>query len=402
MLALFGISRDRLSIHSLAVAIVLIAVATLIPGGAESGGDGLTCVFCSTFWLADAILNVLLFVPLGASFKLMRLSLCRAALYGLTYSLAIESAQLFLIAGRDPSIGDLASNTIGCSLGYSLAASMTRWLCPTHKLASQLSTTAAVGAFSVLMATGVLLQPAFTDSEYYGQWTPDLPHLERYHGAVIDARLDQHDIPPGRLEHTSSIKAALLAGAPFEIRAVAGPQASGLAPLFSIYDERGREIFLVGPDRWDLVSRYRTVAISRGLHQPSLRLPDAMKPFQDGDTLAVSVWKEGRRYCIELSMIRNCDLGFTVGSGWSLLIDGNLIPAEMTTVVNAVWVAVLLIPVGFWRGAELSSIAGGFLILLAVGIGPMFTGLLTTPLAEWIGAGAGIGTGMLLRSRTRR
>ncbi len=54
----------------LAASIVLVVVATLLPAGIGRGSWIHWCVTCGLHWLADAISNVALFVPLGASLAL--------------------------------------------------------------------------------------------------------------------------------------------------------------------------------------------------------------------------------------------------------------------------------------------------------------------------------------------
>ncbi|MFC1640305.1 VanZ family protein, partial [Gemmatimonadota bacterium] len=257
--------RQNLPKGALVLSLAAIAVLTLAPSE-SAGGGGWACVFCSTFALADAILNVLLFVPLGFSLRLLRLRAVHAILIGVCVALTVESLQLFIVPG-----GDLFTNSLGCGLGYVVAATAHWWLSPPPQRAVMMSLLSAFAVIFTVAATGILLRPSFPNTKFYGQWTPRLGHLEWYRGSVVDARIGPLLLAPGLLENQDSLLALWLAGIPLDVQAIAGPRPRALASLFSIYDDQQQEILLLGPDRDDLVLRYRTLAITLGLHQPTLR-----------------------------------------------------------------------------------------------------------------------------------
>lgn len=116
-------------------------------------------MFCSTFALADALLNLLLFVPLGISLQWLGAGALRAVGLGFVVTFAVESAQLFLVPGRDASIGDLISNTLGCGFGYLLAATARKWIHPSRARASRFSLIYSLFVLAIVFATGTLLRP---------------------------------------------------------------------------------------------------------------------------------------------------------------------------------------------------------------------------------------------------
>lgn len=72
---------------------------------------------------ANALLNVLLFLPLGGFLPLLWKefrSFRRTVLFGFSLSLFIEVLQLFTFRASD--VNDLLTNTLGTALGYFLAA----------------------------------------------------------------------------------------------------------------------------------------------------------------------------------------------------------------------------------------------------------------------------------------
>src|SRR5438477_1941760 len=113
----------------LAAAVAAILSATLFP---ISGGDPepwLGCVLCGERGIADALINVLLFFPLGAALAATGMPWARCLLGGALLSAAVEFAQMY-IPGRDPSLGDVLSNTLGAGLGAALMPMARSWQLP--------------------------------------------------------------------------------------------------------------------------------------------------------------------------------------------------------------------------------------------------------------------------------
>jgi hypothetical protein len=144
-------------------------------------------VVCGEHGVADVLLNVMLFLPLGAVLKLAGEQLRRVFLASALLSCAVECAQLF-IPGRDSSLGDIRSNPTGAVAGFALASGIGRSIRTTGSTRA-LGVTAAGLAVALIAATAYLLQPDWPTSDYYGQWTPRLGHLEPYRGRMPQAML---------------------------------------------------------------------------------------------------------------------------------------------------------------------------------------------------------------------
>src|SRR5690606_5850890 len=169
-----------------ALALAAILVATLVPTGHDPETTPLLCLVCGGKGLADGLSNILLFAPFGLGLALLGVRPRRAILAGAALSLCIEFTQQF-IPGRDPSLSDLVFNTAGTALGVLVLRAAPRLLAPPASLASRLALAAAAVAAGVLGVTASSFTPAFPDSAYYAQWTPDLGHLARYDGQVLAA-----------------------------------------------------------------------------------------------------------------------------------------------------------------------------------------------------------------------
>src|SRR5712691_3681451 len=104
------------------ISAALIAFATLTPhAGSRPPFDPL-CVVCGEFGGVDVVLNVILFLPLGLGLALAGARPLRAVGGMFAASLSIELLQLFVIPGRDSTIGDVAMNSVGGALGFTIGA----------------------------------------------------------------------------------------------------------------------------------------------------------------------------------------------------------------------------------------------------------------------------------------
>lgn len=358
---------SRVSRVVLTLSTAAILVATLRPDLSRGAQAWASCILCGGRGTADALVNLILFAPLGVGLALAGVRARRATLMGALLSALIELAQT-AIPGRDPSLGDVLFNTLGTVAGVTAVLLAPRALSLPAPRAARLSL-AAAGAFAGAVAlTGALLQPSYPHSRYFAQWTPHLGHLEWYSGHVRSSRIGTLLLlPPGRVANSDSVRSLLVGSAPITVFAIAGPPPPGLSSLFSIYDQHQREIMLLGPDHHDLVYRYRTGGAFLGFDQPSVRLRGALRGVRPGDSLQVTISSPKRgRFCLGQDRDLTCDLGFSAGDGWALLYYAESFPAWLERLLRAIWLASLVAPVGFWMRRRAESAAA--LVLLGVGL----------------------------------
>jgi glycopeptide antibiotics resistance protein len=84
-------------------------------------GDALTPSLDVSLLVGD-VLNILLFVPLGAALRLRGLSLRNSMFTALALSTGVELAQAIVVSGRTTSVDDLLLNTLGAVVGHALPA----------------------------------------------------------------------------------------------------------------------------------------------------------------------------------------------------------------------------------------------------------------------------------------
>jgi len=138
--------------------VLAILLLTLLPSGSgpplpfsyQLGGE--------RRWLADGILNLCLFAPLGLAVGWNSRSTWIAILCGLLLSTAVEMAQIF-VPGRDPALSDIVFNTLGTIVGGLLARRPHFWLFPDSRTSRILASIAVVVAGTVMTATLLLLSP---------------------------------------------------------------------------------------------------------------------------------------------------------------------------------------------------------------------------------------------------
>jgi hypothetical protein len=273
--------------------------------------------------------------------------LAAAALSG-----AIELCQLVL-PGRDASAGDVIANAAGGMLGMWLAGAPARLLLrPSEREAVILSFgwSGVVGALTLL--AGYLLQPSFPDTVYWGQWTPNLGHLEWYRGQVLRAEIGGIPLPSRRLDSSETVRGKLREGSTLTVHALAGPTTTRLGSLFSIYDESQQEILLIGPVASDLVVRARTVAAAIGLETPCLQFRDLMMGLDPGDTLSIGLETSARgRYRLAVNDRERVEQ-FSIASLWSLLLASPTSPGTRA-LAGLLWACTLAAPAGWWLRARI-------------------------------------------------
>jgi VanZ family protein len=379
---------------ALAACLLLILLATLTPGqwteteGRAQGQDGA---------IADILLNVALFAPFGAALGRRGRSAAGALVIGALLSGAIEIGQLW-VPGRVASLEDVLSNTVGTIAGWALWRTARIWVRPGPQVAGWLALAAAAVASAVLGVTGLLLEPSFPPTRYFGGWTHEFGHLRVYRGQVLEASLGGSGVPPGPISHSQELRNRLIARETLRVRAVAGPPVAGLAPLLSIHDEHQHEVLLLGPDKEDLVYRFRTRAAAWGFDSPELRVPGAMRGIHAGEPLMVVVAPQRNGYCIEVNRTVTCGIGFTSGSGWTLLLYGQGLPPWTAGFLNPLWMAGLVFPVGYWTRARWECCLAVTLLAAALLLLPGVTGLVPTPPGELAAALAALLGGALLQT----
>ena len=363
----------------------MILAATLVPVPGPGPAGFQWRILVGEFDLSDVINNVVLFVPLAVALRCSGVSAGKAVALCALLSATIEFAQLRVVAGRDSSLSDLVSNTLGAVAGVALV----RWL-PARRRSALRGVAAAALSLAVIAGIGLLDRPSLPSTPYYGQWTANLGQYAWYRGRVLDAGIGGLPLPSWRLADTRAVRALLLAGAPLHVRAIAGPRPEGLAPLFSIYDAGRREILLVGPDGDDVVLHVRSRAVDVLLRPTELRWRGALTGVAPGDTLSVSVRREPAGYCLGVNGRERCGLAFTAGQAWALFQSYPGLAPAAQALLTCVTMFLLGLPVGLVTARKGWGWAGPVALLAGAAVVPALVGLAPTPLLELAALALGV------------
>ncbi len=382
----------------------LILVVTLTPSHTEAPTSTGVCLICGQRGLADAILNVLFFIPLGWLAGVGLGTQARAIAACVLLSAGVESIQVFL-PGRDGSPGDLVFNAVGGMVGSAIAARARRFgwsaagAAPSSRTVPSVASLAGVAAIAL---GGWALVPDLKPGQYFALWVPDLAHLAPIEAHVEDVRLDGVLVPDGRASDSGAILARLRRGSPLVVVVGSSEPVRGLGGLFAIYDDRQREVVLLGRDEDDLVYRVERRASSFRLDVPDIRVPDLFGEGGNG-RLWIRVERDsagGRGTCVSWRSATGsdtrCGLGLTLGRGWALLLYPEGLGETVRTVLDTCWVLLLFVPAGLWarrpRGLVCVAAVGAALMILI----PPLTDLLPTPAYLYATAAVGVAAGRLL------
>ena len=349
----------------------LLLVATTVPGGDPSPGLQF-CLLCGERALADFLLNIVLFVPLGLVQAWRGHKLWRATLTGAAFSLLIEISQTW-IPGRFPSFDDLIANTLGALLGALLWRVVPVFVDPPRRRGIAFGWTAALFAVLLQLLGTALFQPALTRDFWYGQWTPDLGSMPQYRGTIRDVTAGAVPLPSTRLENGPATRDSLLAGAPLTIRFSAAPPGPR-SIIFSIADAHQRMNFLLLSRGPSARIRFRTAAEAVGLSPVELIARRALRGVRAGDEATIVVRRHRGAFCLDAPGYRGC-LGPSTAVLWLLLAPR--LERGVDT-VDLLFMALLLLPVGYWAGFRNGVLPTALAMLPAVlipmaGLGVVFS-----------------------------
>jgi hypothetical protein len=373
----------------------VILVACLTPS-ASSPPEGF-CLICGEQGTAGLLLNVVLYLPLGLSLALFRG--WRAAVAAcFLLSAGVEAAQL-LIPGRHGALADLLANTVGGALGAALGVRPRAWLFPRPTAERLAAAAAALGAAALIVTSALLVTPTVPGAgALFAQFTPRLAGSDQYQGRLLDAEIGGIRLAHGVIDRDGIAAALLEDSLSVGISVALGPPTDRLAPVLRVVDHTGLEAFQVGVDGTDLVIRYRYRADDLRLARPELRVEDWTAGLEVGDTVRV-VSRRDPSGATEVSVAGRdaVTVGHTVGGGWRFLrgLPGPL--RDGAGLVDWLWLAAIVVPVGWWAGS-LAGLAAWGVALLALMISvPSWTPAIAAPVGQIAAAVAGLGIGRALR-----
>jgi hypothetical protein len=295
---------------------------------------------------------------------------------------------------------------------------------PSHTRADAAAVAAAALVALLLFLTGWLLRPELPPGPYVVEWAGTRAGMSHYEGRIFGAAVGPFQARPGPLASSAAVATLLQAGAPVAVAAVVGaptggeaPAGAGLKPddveaaglatasapaaLLAFYGSDGDAAVVLAVQGSDVLYRQRLRAERFRLASPSVRLADVLQELTPGDTLRLLSFARPDGRCFQVQAENHCKLGFTAGSGWALITGDRAGGGGSGTVLNAAWLALLLLPLGRLartRVAVLILIAAVWYMVVRL---PVDTVLLPAPVTDLAGAAVGLVAGGLLRWRSR-
>ena len=359
----------------LILALGAISWLTLKPIPEQGEATQLTpwsCLFCGPQGTADVLLNIALFVPLGAALAWLGSGRLKALALGASLSLAIELAQATLVPGRDPALGDLLANTVGTAAGALLALAWPGVWRPSASRARRLATAAGVAWLLMTAATGWLVLPAPVPDRPIVLVAPDHPLGQAFAGRVSGVTVNGGGFDEGPLPAAAASRldpGRVQLGA----KVVTGSLPERVAPLVELTSTDSTvwaRLAQLG-QKGTFAVRLRSTRIR--LMTPEVRVHRAIP-------MVGSVAADFRGSIQQATLIAEVTVddsthrherALTPGLGWALVLPFNYPLDHMGAWPSAIWLALTLLPFGFWQGRSRLPLAWAMaasIALLSLGI----------------------------------
>ena len=311
----------------------------------------------------DIVLNVLLYVPIGAGLALMRRAPGHVGLIAFAIASVIETLQVDVIPGRYASLSDVITNTLGAMLGLLAVRHWRALVEPGESTSRVLAGVAAVMALVTLHVTMWAQQEVPMEGSLSTLWRPSPPRdgeprpPDAAPSQIVYVALDgrRH---PGRVTLPPNEVAALASKPEYrlEMGFVPAAREGDEDPAFELRDAEGRRILRVRQDGRHLAGDLATRGRTFHLRTPTVRLrrflAARVERLRRGlrDTVHVAV------HVAQGNLSMRARLGTSEDeahhrrgafAGWSLLIAQSNSPTRVR-LLTFVWVVALILPAIYW------------------------------------------------------
>jgi VanZ family protein len=396
-----------------ALSLTVIAWLTLRQGHASSSPVGShLCVVCGALAGVDIVLNTLLFIPLGLGLCLSGMRLWKAVLACCILSLSIETTQALFASGRDATLRDVLTNTVGGALGFWVARTAPIWLAPSRKKAASLTAIWAAIWLLIQIVSGYSVFPSLTPSQYFGYTAHQGGGGIGFHGDVDSARIGTISIPNGAFDDSHSIRELLLQGAPIVAVVRLTRPTPYFAPIVRVADDKQRGIASLSENGAQLIFSFRAGASNLRLREPAYAVSgvfDRSRPPADSSPTALVISARLNDGTVQLaartpSANRELDLSPRPELAWTAVLPFQWYVENggIERVATFLWTSVLLIPLGYWAAALVRQANGGSALAPIIVLAILAAGLIGVPAAfalkgattlAWIAALSGVGIG---------
>lgn len=393
---------------------LFIAALTLRPAGDPPPAHAPFSLINGRLSGADFLLNILLFVPFATGLRLAGVARWRVFASAVAATLTVEALQLHVIAGRDASLGDVLSNSMGAIVGMLLVDHARTIAAPDPLHARRLSITGAAAWLSLVALGAWAMRPAIPRGQYWAEVAPDLYQIELFSGTVSQAAVNgvRLESPSSRLIARPSAPDLLADTVRIAATTVPASPTYDIAPIVAIGTRRERMLVALGQTGRSLAIQLNTNSAKLRMRVPSLVVPNAF-PAADGgasdvartrDTLRIAgSVVDGKRLILDLESEprAHAELELNPFLLWATVLPGGPFAPSRMDLLTIAWIAILVAPFAYWGGRawRVSPFTDGryslatdsrIVLILAIGLGlgvvpPLFGFAIARPLF-WVAA----------------
>ena len=334
-------------------AIAAIAYLTLRPAAENAVEPRWACLVCGSSGAADVLVNILLYVPYGVGLMLAGMRPHRALALVVASTFAVELLQYRVIVGRDGTLSDVLTNSLGGGLGILLVRHWRALLVPNERRGASYAV-----AWSILCAAVLVTSARGLDipSQLAGavvRWKPVMASSEQFSGTLETVSINGR--PTANWEHLAPVDAP---GDSVSITARLRPSITGRPSSPIVWVGYGdRDHIVLSQVRTDLMARFRVRAASWRLTSPTFSLPRALEPrrapdgSRDAEPTRATAVAAGHVVTLESEapngpLRRSVRMGATLG--WTLMMPMGIPTGPGYRWITALWIGALLFPLGYW------------------------------------------------------
>lgn len=388
-------------------ALAVVLTATLIPLPSQTRAAETTklwCLVCGEYGGVDALNNILLFIPLAIGLRVVGVPERTVVIAGAALSLGIELLQLTVIPGRDASLSDLLTNTLGSWVGAFAGTHWRSLLTPTKTGAARLAVVGGVIWLILQAGTGFLLRPWAPAGPLWSEWNPAPPWRKPFNGKVEFASVSGVVVPPGLVGSGSKLSRRLNDGhVGLELEIKPGAPEPSWSSIFQLVDGARGTVLLVEAFGTSLVFQPPGRAQVLRLRRPRLLIEDALPTSGSPLRLVAGERDDTLWGQIGQPASRRALYTLSPSQGWMLVAPFPYAYGREAELVTAVWLAVLLGPIAYWWKRASSGVVSvfGLGLLLSGGLGlvPLLLSYPPVDWSEWLGALFGVTAGCAVAYR---
>jgi len=333
-----------------AVAVGCLTLWPLPMAAKQSRLTPVWCLVCGDVGMQDVLQNVLMLLPVGLGLGLAGWRPRRAALAGFALSFMVELLQYTVVPGRDASLSDVVTNTLGAAFGALIAARLDWLLYPPPRDAARLAAS-AVGTWGLLwVAAGWLLSASAGPAPWHMVLQPEMIDAPPFPGRIGAAEFGGTPLRAGRQAVAPLVLTAYAHDSvAFRADVVTGPPSGKRTGLLEVRDGDSTLQMTIAEQDGAVRFAMRTHS-SRLLLRPLVFRAPAAAPPSAGTRVVLGVRREAGAITVWPSREGERGSRAAIGPHWlaTVLLPVDARPGLGWEIFAYLWVTALLLGAGWW------------------------------------------------------